>query len=118
MRNFLIAIIPFILVSCIGNVEGSKYNLASVETEANTLLNNNTEFRILNKNDWPSYLTEIGATSIVVNEEGVYVELHSFFVLESGLFIPRFGVQVIKGVSQDPSYKKISKNVYSYYVQG
>lgn len=67
---------------------------------------------------WPAEIKELNPESIMKNENGIYIRLDSFFVEESGLFIPLPGTMMEPGAHSDPSYRLLGEGIYSYYVTG
>jgi hypothetical protein len=56
--------------------------------------------------------------SVIKNEKGIYIRLDSFFVEESGLFIPLPGTVIGPDVHSDPGYRLLGVGIYSYHITG
>ena len=67
---------------------------------------------------WPAEIKDLKPEAIMKNEKGIYIKLDSFFVEESGLFIPSPGTTIEPGAHSDPSYVLLGEGIYSYYVTG
>ena len=66
---------------------------------------------------WPSEIAELSPERVYAREEGLYIVLSSFFVTESGVFVPR-STTFTEQLRSDPSYKRLSDNVFEYQIGG
>ncbi len=59
----------------------------------------------------------LGGDAVYIDQLGVYIELDSFFVDESGLYSPFKKIELIT-VGEDPEFIHLVKSVYSYHKKG
>tara|TARA_R110002124_G_scaffold234886_1_gene400239 strand:- start:25347 stop:25733 length:387 start_codon:yes stop_codon:yes gene_type:complete len=72
---------------------------------------------LIETSKWPEYFKEMNAISIRKDTFGIYINLDTFFVQESGLYIHLTGDKPEKSGS-DPDYKYLQDNIYSYVFSG
>ena len=108
----------FLLSACTGHHDADDYDLVKLKAVAGQLFEAPTNGKRIEKQWWPSDITELNPESIIKSEKGIYIKLESFFVEESGFFIPSPGTKIEPGVHADPSYLLLGDGIYSYYVTG
>jgi hypothetical protein len=118
MRPIQLIILLLILSACTGHHDADDYDLVKLKVAAGHLFDAPTNGKRIEKQWWPSDITVLNPESILVGEKGIYIKLDSFFVEESGLFIPWPGTKIEPGVHADPSYLLLGDGIYSYYVAG
>lgn len=114
IKTQLIVLLSFIIVGCVGHHESSKLDLVAIEISANKL--EHMKIGLIPESNWPIPIRELSPENIVKKNDGIYISLDSFWVEESGLFIPANGKKITQG--SDPSYKLLGGNIYSYYIRG
>lgn len=118
MRPIKLIILLFLLSACTGHYDADDYDLVKLKAVAGQLFDAPTNGWRIEKQWWPSDINELNPESIIKNEKGIYIKLDSFFVEESGLFIPSPGTMIEPGTHADPSYLLLGDGIYSYYVTG
>lgn len=107
------------IFSCTGHYESKEFDTKSIFAESQKILQNNTDdTRRIYTEKLPEIFVKIGAKSVLVTKDGLYIQLSKFFVEEKGLFVPREGVKVVVGLGSDPSYAALENGVYSYVIKG
>ena len=118
MRPITLIFVLFILSACTGHHDANEFDLVRLKGAVDQLFDAPMSgFRIENQ-WWPSEIKELNPESILKREKGLYIKLDSFFVEESGLFIPSPGTTIEPGVHSDPGYVLLCEGIYSYYVTG
>jgi len=118
MRLIKLIFLLFILSACTGHHDADDYDLVKLKVASGQLFDAPTNGKRIEKQWWPSDITELNPESIIKSEKGIYIKLDSFFVEESGLFIPSPGTKIEPGAHADPSYLLLGDGIYSYYVTG
>ena len=119
MKSNSICLILFIVISCTSIPDLSDEQKEKVYGKAVEILSvTPVEELFLSRVTWPKELNFITPKKVYMLDNGLYIQLHSFFVTESGLFVPRKGIKVTSGV--DPKYLKISPHLelYFYEIEG
>ena len=119
MKRALVIALLFIVSSCSDHYDADRFDTKAIFSVSVSVLQKHERTRgNIYQLDWPPLFEKIGAKSVVVRDDGLYILLSSFFVQEKGLFIPRKGVNVNVGPQFDPSYKELKDGVYSYVIKG
>ncbi len=118
MRPIKLIFLLFLLSACTEHYDADDYDLVKLKAVAGQLFDAPTNGMRIEKQWWPSDITELNPESIIKNEKGIYIMLDSFFVEKSGLFIPSPGTTIEPGTHGDPSYLLLGDGIYSYYVTG
>ncbi|MBU1054158.1 MAG: hypothetical protein KKC46_10050 [Proteobacteria bacterium] len=115
----LIALVAFSFNGCTGHHKADEFNITLLEQEANEVLRNNVESNMSDVEVLPNYIKSLNPISVYITNVGIYIKLEQSFVEESGVFIPKEGIQVTEGLGYDPNYIKIGgSSVYSYHIKG
>ena len=99
-------------------LDADNFELVKLKLAAAQLFDAPLNGNRIEKQWWPSDIAELNPESIKKIDNGIYIKLDSFFVEESGLFIPAPGTTIDPGVHADPGYLLLGDGVYSYYVTG
>ena len=118
MRPIRLVILLLILSACTGHQDPDDFDLVKLKEAVAQLFDAPTNENHIEKQWWPSAIKELNPETIMKSEKGVYIRLDSFFVEESGLFIPLPGTTIEPGVHSGPSYMLLGEGIYSYYVTG
>ena len=118
MRPIRLVSVVFILSACTGHQDPNDFDLVKLKGAATQLFAAPTSESHIEKKWWPSAIKELNPEAIMKSEKGIYIRLDSFFVEESGLFLPLPGTTIEPGVSSDPSYRSLGEGIYSYHVSG
>ncbi|WP_444933196.1 hypothetical protein [Microbulbifer sp. JTAC008] len=118
MRKSLILLCMFFITGCIQQPELSEKQLVLIRAEAEELLllSPNPKFYI--DYSGQSNIKKLKPERVYVTKDGLYIELHSSFSTETGLFVPRDGVNIDTGEGLDPAYRELKNKVYSYEIKG
>jgi hypothetical protein len=106
------------LTACTGHHNADDFDLIRIQQAASALLQSSPDDSDLDLSELPEIIKGLNPESVFVHTEGIYIQLDSFFVEESGLFLPRAGIQRNFDHRSDPSYKLLGHGVYSYHVTG
>lgn len=70
------------------------------------------------KAEWTAPILSIKPDRVLVDESGVYLEMNSYMMRASGIFLlpTSSGFQPKKGT--DPSYHKLQERIYAYQIEG
>ena len=121
MRAIRFLFVVFV-AACAGHHDAAEFDLEKISEISEVLLEFTTEHGQVEVQWWPKEIAELKPKEIRSTEEGIYIELRSFFGEESGLFIPasKTGLdQTDPSVdSTDPSYRPLYNNIYSYHIKG
>jgi hypothetical protein len=119
MKRSLIVILLLIFLSCSSHYDAENFDTEAILSVSVNVLQKHKKTRgAIYQEDWPPLFEKIGAKSVIVRDDGLYILLSSFFVAEKGLFVPREGVNVVVGTESDPSFKEIEEGLYSYIIKG
>lgn len=118
MRPIRLVFLVFILSACTGHQDANDFDLVKLKGAVEQLFAAPTNENHIEKKWWPSAIKELNPESIMKGEKGIYIRLDSFFVEQSGLFIPLPGTTIELGVHSGPSYILLGEDIYSYYVTG
>ena len=118
MKPVSLIVLLFILSACTGHHDADEFDLVKVKEAAGQLFNAPINGNRIQMQWWPSEIRALNPESIMKNEKGFYIKLDSFFVEESGLFIPSPGTTIKPGVHSDPGYVLLGEGIYSYHVTG
>ena len=66
---------------------------------------------------WPLTIVRLKPRHVLANSTGLYIARSHFFVLESGLFVPR-APDFAPKEGTDPSYSPLTSGVFSYRISG
>lgn len=66
----------------------------------------------------PSGIGNLKPKSVRIAPEGVYIETSSWFVQETGIFVPRNSDTFMPVSGSDPEYERIHGSVFSYRIRG
>lgn len=116
------AIIPVLLILCsctgTGHYDAEDFELVKLKSAAPKLFTLPTQGSRIEQRWWPPAIAELKPISVRMSEFGIYIELDSFFVEQSGLFIPAPGITIDTGAHHDPSYRLLGDGIYSYHATG
>jgi len=101
-----------------GHYDVNDFDLVKIKNGTSQLADLQAKIGRIEKQWWPPEITELNPDSVTKTENGIYIELDSFFVEKSGLFIPASGINIDPGAHQDPSYKLLDQGIYSYHATG
>jgi hypothetical protein len=117
--RLLLILLPLALVfSCSKQPELNSKTLNLIANEATQLLQEIPELQVDFDYRSKPTITGLAPKGVYIKQDGLYIILHSAFVSEEGLFVPREGKLVDVSVGQDPQYKKLSGNVFEYKIKG
>jgi len=115
MRTLSIFAAIFLCVSCVRHHDFKNIEIESLIAICTELKKVNI-VGIVPKNNWPKLLSKFGAEQVLAQEDGVYIRIAKNFVEESGVFCSRTDISLVS--SDDPSYKELSKDMYTYVIRG
>ncbi len=118
MRSITVGFLLLMLCACTEHQDADDFDLVKLKGVAGELFEAPTNGNRIEKQWWPAEIVELQPKSIIRGERGIYIKLDSFFVEESGLFIPSPGTTIAPGTHQDPSYLLLDSGIYSYHVTG
>ena len=120
MKTVTQVLIILMLSACTGtgHYDAEKFDLINLKIAVEQLFELQVDGNNIEEKWWPPAIVELKPESVRRNENGIYIELDSFYVERSGLFIPSPGVQVETGGHYDPGYKLLGNGVYSYHATG
>jgi hypothetical protein len=67
---------------------------------------------------WPAEIQSIKPKAVRIASDGLYLVTSSWFVEESGLFVPRDPSVFSPVEGSDPEYRRLHGNVFSYRIRG
>jgi hypothetical protein len=68
---------------------------------------------------WPDVIVQLDPQSVRVDADGVYLQVDSVFVTESGYFVPvKSSNKKPRGPEGDPSYLPLAPRLYWYRLKG
>jgi len=111
--------LTFLLCSGCGSKEPDASHIIQLREEADRILNqypNKRQSQELPLPDLPVYRA-LKIKSIILRSEGIYFVQSSFFVTESGIFIPR-DQKLIFSDGGDPAYFSVREGIYQYRIKG
>ena len=114
MKLITFLILLTLIGGCIDHHSASSYDLKAVESDAENILSNG----YVDFDNLPTGIRKLNPKHIRISSEGLYIVLDSSFVAESGFFIPSPTTEVNTTSGNDPEFKRISGNVYSYIIKG
>ncbi len=113
-----ILLFAFILSACTGHYDVGKFDLVKADEAMLDLKKKSAKYKgQIPKDQWPEYITAIGANRVFITKEGIYIELDRFFVDESGLFSP-YDKAFTADTTEDPAYLHLGGQLYSYHRKG
>lgn len=118
MRPITLLFLLLILSACTGHHDADDFDLVTLKGAVAQLFDAPTIEDHIEKQWWPSAIKKLNPETIIKSKKGIYIRLDSFFVEESGLFIPLPGTTIEPGVHSDPRYVLLGEGIYSYYVTG
>ena len=121
MRFFKIIVLSVLLTGCVKDYSRNKFDLQAIETAAAALLASSEADGFIagvQLTDIPEQLTILNPEEVYLTDQGLYIQLDSFFVQASGLFVPRTHLVNSLENSTDPKYTRLSGNVFSYIISG
>ncbi|MEN8174028.1 MAG: hypothetical protein ABFS03_14250 [Chloroflexota bacterium] len=118
MKPAAIILLLFVLGACTNHYDADDFDLVKLNRAVVQLFDLPINGSRIEKKWWPSEIAELNPESVRKNENGIYIELDSFFVEERGLFIPAPGTKVETDTHQEPFYRLIGNGIYSYHVTG
>ncbi|WP_394224475.1 hypothetical protein [Alteromonas gracilis] len=116
----ILAIVP-LLTGCVKDYSEFQFNSKEIEIAAAHVLSShevNTIVYGTQLSNIPKEIAELNPESVYLTELGLYIQLDSFFVEESGLFIPIKSMDSLELEGSDPRYTRLSGNVFSYITSG
>lgn len=121
IRKVLIGIIFILVVSCLGLLVSSyPYDWILEkrihEIGVKNIIHAADELDQIHK--LPNEIESLKPVEILIEEEGVYIQLDGFFVTEEGIFIMRKSSDFNPEGRGDPYYRQIEGRLYWYYVTG
>lgn len=116
--NFFIAVLALFLIACIEHHSVNEFDVVKLELESAKLLESNKLFGIIWEHKLPLYIAELKPHSVRTDVTGVFINLNTSFVSESGLFVPRSGFKPPVEQGTDPRFKHLQSKVYSYVIKG
>ena len=118
MRAITLVFLLFSLNACSGHQDADDFDLVKLEGVAGRLFEATANGNRIEKQWWPAAIKALNPESVFKGEKGIYIKLDSFFVEESGLFIPSPGTRIEPGVHSDPGYVLLGEGIYSYHITG
>ena len=118
MKPAALVLLLFILGACTSHYDADDFDLVKLGSSVVQLFNFPTNGSRIEKKWWPPEIAELNPESVRKSEQGIYIELNSFFVEENGLFIPTPGTRIETGTHKEPYYRLLGNGIYSYHVTG
>jgi hypothetical protein len=113
-----LVLLLLILGACTRHHDADDFDLVKLKGAVDQLIDAPTNGNLIEREWWPPEFKELNPKSITKSKDGIYIKLDSFFVEESGLFIPSSGTTIEPGAHADPGYVLLGEGIYSYYVTG
>ena len=118
MKKTLTLLLIVLLSGCVKHHDLDDFELTDLTTASEELkLITEGSSGVIEISMCPEYFKEINAISIRRDSFGIYINLDTSFVQESGLYIHLNGDKPEKSGS-DPNYKYLQDNIYSYVING
>lgn len=121
MRFITLFAVVVLLCGCVQDYAEKQFNFAEIENAAANVLSSNqvvTKEYAVHLLKIPVQIEALNPEFVYVTDQGLYIQLDSFFVATSGLFIPNQPIDNALLQSSDPKYTRLSDNVYSYIIKG
>lgn len=121
MRSILLIAITLFLTGCVKDYAKTPFNFEDINNAAAKVLSSeevNADGYAVQILIVPEQIEALDPQTVYVTNEGLFIQLDSFFVSESGLFIPNKHMDSVLLKSADPKYTRLSENVYSYVISG
>jgi len=67
---------------------------------------------------WPPSLITLGAKSVYIGHEGLYIETDRFYVQEAGVFVPCDRDKFVPREGEDPMFTKVANGIFTYFIAG
>jgi len=118
MRTLILALALLLTSACSRVPVVDATEAAAVVKAAQELMNGFSIGDSIPAERWPTAIRSLNPDSVLLAEEGLYIQTASFFVEAWGLFVPRDPSISLPGRGSDPSYAKMHTSLFSYYVAG
>ena len=121
MKKILTLIISLILASsCSNHYSETEFNTKAISVAAIQIFSKyeGKSQVAIEVPDIPETILELKPNYVILQDNGLYIYLSSFFVEAQGIFIPKPNTNVVTGSGHDPSFKLLKNNVFSFYIKG
>ncbi|RDV23903.1 hypothetical protein DXV75_16820 [Alteromonas aestuariivivens] len=121
MRFIKIIVLLGVLTGCVNDYSENHFDLVEIETAAIKYLSSQEENGSLHGiqlSNFPVQIANLDPERVYLTDQGLYIQLDSFFVQESGLFVPNKPLDSSFVESLDPKYTRLSGSVFSYIIRG
>jgi hypothetical protein len=112
MRRALVAFMVMALAGC-ARATHDQAVLRVIAAESVELLKTPSVINIPQAN-WPATIKSLEPKEVFANADGLYIVMSSFYVANSGYFIPRDKKKRWPGSGHDPAYWPLGPGVYWY----
>jgi hypothetical protein len=82
------------------------------------LILDNASIGTLERSAWPESFSTLSPKAVRVAEEGLFIVTYSFYVEESGIFVPRDLAEFEWEPRSDPSFLPIGGGLFEYHFTG
>jgi hypothetical protein len=111
-----LTLFAMLVSGCVNHHLANTFDLVAISTDLNEM--ENLKIGNIPKRQWSSVINKLKPKSITKTNDGIYIELDAFMTEESGLFYPHRESKVSLPMTDDPSFKLLGNNIYSYYIKG
>ena len=121
MKFIKIIVLLGVLTGCVNDYSENQFDIVKFESAATKYLSSLEESGSLHGvelSDFPVQIANLSPERVYLTDRGLYIQLDSFFVQESGLFIPNEPMDSSLEESLDPKYTRLSGSVFSYIISG
>ena len=115
-----VASLLFALTACSGEQTLDQATLRALVAESSELLKTELAGRDIPENRWPKTIKALKPLSVRQRAEpdGLYINVSTFFVQESGYFVPRDRAFAPPSDIAEPSLRHLREGVYWYHFAG
>ena len=114
----LLLLLVIAITGCTGHHSSEELDMEKIHYAATELIALNLSNGPIEAQWWPVDIVALKPTAARKTQQGIYIQLRSFFSEESGLFFPADVGQFQSEMTNNPSFNKLSESVYSYHIKG
>lgn len=118
MKALILAIAIFLTGGCSEAPRVEPSDTRAIFEAAQALLDVNPSTSTIDPSAWPEGLGALAPESIQSDQLGLYVVTSSWWVEESGIFVPRDATGFAPQPGADPEYTLVANAVYVYRIRG
>jgi len=114
----LLLLLMVATAGCTGHHNSEDFDIEKINYAASKMIALNLSNGAIEAQWWPVDIVVLKPTAATKTQQGIYIQLQSFFSQESGLFFPTDAGRFQSQMTNDPSFNKLSESVYSYHIKG